>query len=148
LLITSLKEEDRKGKVSLGLFYEWLAVRILPVYCGELSLLRFEGFGFRLLIHPWVVRIGILSYSIYLWQQLFLNPADVHRFWWQTFPANLPLCFVAAGLSYYLLERPFLRLTERLREGAGETSNFKLQTSGKLQTPSFKGAESVSVVSS
>ena len=33
-----------------------------------------RGFGFRLLNHPWVVRIGILSYSIYLWQQLFLHP--------------------------------------------------------------------------
>ncbi len=75
-----------------------------------------EGAGFRILNHPWVARVGILSYSIYLWQQLFLQPAELHRFWWQTYPANLPLCLVAASLSYYLLERPFLRLRARLRD--------------------------------
>ena len=30
-------------------------------------------------------------------------------FWWQYFPYNLKLSFVAATLSYYLLERRFLK---------------------------------------
>ncbi len=42
------------------------------------------GIGFRFLNHPWIARVGILSYSIYLWQQLFLQPAETHLFWWQT----------------------------------------------------------------
>jgi len=75
-----------------------------------------DGVGFRLLNHPWIARVGILSYSMYLWQQLFLQPADTHRFWWQTYPFNLPLALLAACGSYYLLERPFLKLRARLRE--------------------------------
>jgi peptidoglycan/LPS O-acetylase OafA/YrhL len=75
------------------------------------------GVGFRFLNHAWIARVGILSYSIYLWQQLFLQPAAAHRFWWQAYPANLPLSLLAACASYYLLERPFLRLRSRLRAG-------------------------------
>jgi peptidoglycan/LPS O-acetylase OafA/YrhL len=54
----------------------------------------------------------VLSYSIYLWQQPFLDRASdgfVHRF-----PQNLILAFAAALASYYLIEKPFLRLRHRI----------------------------------
>ena len=57
--------------------------------------------------------IGKLSYSFYLWQQLFLDrhsPA-----WHNLFPQNLVLSILAALASYYLLERPLLALRHRLR---------------------------------
>jgi peptidoglycan/LPS O-acetylase OafA/YrhL len=66
----------------------------------------------RLLNARPLVVIGTLSYSLYLWQQLFLNrhgSADV-----QQFPVNLVLVAVAAALSYYLVERPCLQLRVRL----------------------------------
>jgi peptidoglycan/LPS O-acetylase OafA/YrhL len=56
--------------------------------------------------------IGTMSYSIYLWQQPFLNrhnPSLLTRF-----PLNLALLFASALASYYLIEKPFLRLRERL----------------------------------
>ncbi|MBS0581174.1 MAG: acyltransferase [Proteobacteria bacterium] len=53
-----------------------------------------------------IVFIGVLSYSLYLWQQLFLNPSV--RSSYASFPVNIALAFLAALGSYYLIERPFL----------------------------------------
>src|SRR5690606_33318877 len=57
--------------------------------------------------------VGLLSYSLYLWQQPFLNrhsDAPV-----TTFPLSLALAVAAALASYYLVERPALRLRARLQ---------------------------------
>ena len=56
----------------------------------------------------WLRWIGRLSYSLYLWQELFLGHGL--RMW----PLKLAACFVAASASYYLVERPTLRLGHRL----------------------------------
>jgi len=51
--------------------------------------------------------IGRLSYSLYLWQQLFAY-GDRHRPWY------FVLCAVGlASASYYLVEQPLLRVRER-----------------------------------
>ena len=52
---------------------------------------------------------GTLSYSLYLWQEPFLNPMDESRFY-TGFPQNLAFAVTAAIVSYYSLECPFLRL--------------------------------------
>ena len=52
--------------------------------------------------------VGVWSYSLYLWQQLFLDP-EPHALI-ATFPANLLLTFGVAILSYYVIERPSLAL--------------------------------------
>jgi peptidoglycan/LPS O-acetylase OafA/YrhL len=56
--------------------------------------------------------LGILSYSLYLWQQLFLHPERSH--WTCEWPYNVGFALVAAIISYVLIERPFLALKERL----------------------------------
>jgi peptidoglycan/LPS O-acetylase OafA/YrhL len=53
--------------------------------------------------------LGRLSYSLYLWQQVFLDPGNGAR-WMCRFPQNLGLAFAAAVASYYLVELPFLGL--------------------------------------
>jgi len=54
--------------------------------------------------------IGVLSYSLYLWQQLFV----LKRPWWVThFPQNIFMIFLTAMFSYYVIERPFLRLKSK-----------------------------------
>jgi len=58
--------------------------------------------------------LGLLSYSIYLWQQLFLNRASTA--WTNAFPQNLAFALAAALGSYFLLEKPLLRLRQRLRK--------------------------------
>jgi peptidoglycan/LPS O-acetylase OafA/YrhL len=80
-----------------------------------------------------VAHIGVLSYSIYLWQTLFLNPANVKVFGpslklLYTLPFSWLTIFVAAELSYHLVEKPSLRLRDRL------TRNYRLHAE-KRQVP-------------
>jgi peptidoglycan/LPS O-acetylase OafA/YrhL len=67
-----------------------------------------------------IVFVGVLSYSLYLWQQPFLN-RDGSAFW-NTFPVNLLLACSFALASYTLVERPFLRLKDRFAAGARRTA--------------------------
>jgi len=54
--------------------------------------------------------IGLLSYSLYLWQQLFISKATN---WCFQFPQNILLTFIMALFSYYMIEKPFLKLKNR-----------------------------------
>jgi peptidoglycan/LPS O-acetylase OafA/YrhL len=56
--------------------------------------------------------VGVLSYSLYLWQQIFFDPG-VNAMRLPLLQA-LALVSVAALGSYFFIERPFLRLRERL----------------------------------
>ncbi len=47
--------------------------------------------------------LGIISYSLYLWQQLFTGANTF-------FPLNLVVIFLCAECSYWLIERPSLKL--------------------------------------
>src|SRR5690606_30961764 len=58
------------------------------------------------------IAVGILSYSLYLWQEPFLYFRG--EGWATAFPQNLMLAFSAALCSYYLVERPFLTLKDRV----------------------------------
>ncbi len=76
------------------------------VYCADLpvgKILNWKPLSF----------VGILSYSLYVWQQLFLNRSS--SAWVNAFPQNLVLAVLAALASYYLLEKPLLGLRHRLR---------------------------------
>ena len=65
----------------------------------------------RILNTPVLVYMGVLSYSLYLWQQLFLNPGNTSIT--GRFPIGI-LCVVAvAMLSYHFVERPFLQYRTR-----------------------------------
>lgn len=62
------------------------------------------------------VLVGMMSYSLYLWQQPFMQQAVAGKdmAFWLRFPQNLGFAAAAAAFSYYLVEKPFLRLRERL----------------------------------
>lgn len=82
------------------------------------SICQPEWGGYRLLNSAAARHIGVLSYSLYIWQQLFCaSPATFgwSAPWWMSFPGWLLAAFVAAGLSYYLFEVPFLSLRARFR---------------------------------
>jgi peptidoglycan/LPS O-acetylase OafA/YrhL len=72
-----------------------------------------DRFG-RLLNSRPFVWVGLISYSLYLWQQLFLNRAS--SAWSSEFPVNVALAFAAATLSYYAVELPTARYRERLEQ--------------------------------
>lgn len=75
-------------------------------------MIKEKSLGYLVLNWPFVKLIGTLSYSIYLWQQLFFSPIDL---WIFTFPQNILFTFVVAWISYTLIEKPFLKLKERYR---------------------------------
>jgi peptidoglycan/LPS O-acetylase OafA/YrhL len=62
--------------------------------------------------------IGRISYSLYLWQQLFMGVAHFAAgtsFDWVDYaPVNYLLTFAAALLSFYFIEKPAIRLGHRL----------------------------------
>jgi peptidoglycan/LPS O-acetylase OafA/YrhL len=66
----------------------------------------------KILSNKVLIYIGILSYSLYIWQQLFDNSQA------QVIPSNSALLqvtvlFIVANASYYLYERSFLKLKNR-----------------------------------
>jgi peptidoglycan/LPS O-acetylase OafA/YrhL len=108
-------------------------VRVLLITCGPtLQALGFSAFllhsllqpdwpGYRPLNWKWVGWLGMLSYSLYIWQQIFCFRVWAGPDVWKDFPDALwawlwlvPALAVAC-LSYYGLERPLFRLRSRFR---------------------------------
>jgi peptidoglycan/LPS O-acetylase OafA/YrhL len=54
--------------------------------------------------------IGLSSYGIYLWQQLFTAPTKFYTATGRPIQFLLPLLLVIVPLSYFLVERPLMRL--------------------------------------
>lgn len=73
---------------------------------------------YRLLNTSAVCQLGVLSYSLYIWQQLFCTKEEVFGLsnaWWMSHPFWLIPAAAAAVISYYGLERPLLNLRHRFR---------------------------------
>lgn len=84
-----------------------------------LALEQHQGVMHRLLNAKAVVIVGWLSYSLYLWQQVFTDPT--RDSWFVRFPVNMLCIVVLAICSYVLVERPFLSLRARIeRRSLGE----------------------------
>lgn len=92
----------------------------------------FQAIGFALLIlesvllphlfkplnWPVMKRIGVLSYSIYIWQEIFCTEPGVFGLkpvWWLSFPGWLVPVFVVAAISFYGFEKPLMALRARFR---------------------------------
>jgi peptidoglycan/LPS O-acetylase OafA/YrhL len=75
----------------------------------------------RVLQLPVLAWIGRISYSLYLWQQIFLVPGWEHGAPLQRWPFNLITVFGIATLSYYGLERPAMRIGRQLAARIAES---------------------------
>jgi peptidoglycan/LPS O-acetylase OafA/YrhL len=73
------------------------------------------GAARSLLVKPSVRFVGRLSYSLYIWQQIWMVTTRPPWGLVRRFPLNLILLVGSALASYYLVERPFLRLKESSR---------------------------------
>ena len=81
-------------------------------------------------LNSWgMAKLGVLSYSIYLWQTLFLHDGNASVFAWAPWLGRFPgnwMGFLAAGLiSYYVVERPTLKLRDALVAQAREPRQAK-----------------------
>jgi peptidoglycan/LPS O-acetylase OafA/YrhL len=106
-----------------------LIVALVPVYTGVLRFhitvlllfvlwpvmhLSIAGVLLHVVKNPYwilnvrpVVWVGKISYSLYLWQQLFVFGSHARPWYFVFFAVGM------AGASYYLVEQPMLRLRER-----------------------------------
>jgi peptidoglycan/LPS O-acetylase OafA/YrhL len=93
-------------------FWEAAIVPIIVVS----TVLRPRSVLGRVLEHPALRWIGRLSYSLYLWEFFFVYYHDVPITLgiWQSFPVNLVAAIVCAAGSYYLVERPLVRIGHRI----------------------------------
>jgi peptidoglycan/LPS O-acetylase OafA/YrhL len=89
------------------------------VYCSR------DWMG-RILNWKPIAFVGLLSYSLYLWQQPFLNRSSAA--WVNAFPQNLAFVIAVALGSYFLLEKPLLRLRHRLRAVKSRAEDNPLPT--------------------
>jgi peptidoglycan/LPS O-acetylase OafA/YrhL len=101
-----------------GLQMTALAVVMPGIVLG--TVLKPESLGTQLLEWRPLRWVGRISYSLYLWQQLFFTERfllfrPLGRL--ETWPLNLLLTFLMATLSYYGVERPLVRLGHRLTSG-------------------------------
>jgi peptidoglycan/LPS O-acetylase OafA/YrhL len=93
----------------LGLSLRALAVGSIIVW----SLASEEGPIRKLLNSAPMVHVGLISYSLYLWQQPFFDPALAGT-WLGWTPVAIAGAFLMAELSYRGVEQPMLSLRQRL----------------------------------
>jgi len=70
---------------------------------------------FKVMNLPALAWVGRLSYTLYLWQQLFTwKTLSIHRARWIDVVLNLSLLLAISCISYYFVESYFLRIKDRL----------------------------------
>ena len=109
-LILSIWASRHYGEVwnySLGYLFDSLAIALILIWVVE----KPSCIGGRILNMRWVKALGVISYSTYLWQQLFMTTKNttVAGMW----PLNVICSLLAATASYWLIEKAFLRMRSR-----------------------------------
>lgn len=99
--------------------------------CAALMILRYsqfnQGLSFKLLNSKPAIWLGALSYSLYLWQEPFLNSWT--QAWYATWPINLVLAFGFALISYYLIEKPGLQLRKKWQSSKSSHNGISIDKS-------------------
>ena len=99
---------------------EWLS-HISPFLIAIVIVSNLEyanDFIFRILNNKYLTKIGILSYSIYIWQQLFTmtkSQMTYSKIPWYSFPINVFLLFAVSYISYNYYEKTFLKLKSQFK---------------------------------
>ncbi len=88
-----------------------LALGAMTLMIANVLLQEGDTWYQRLLGSAALVFLGRISYSVYLWQQVFLTPLNTTFF--GKWPVNLAAAVVAGWLSYRYVECPFLRLKDK-----------------------------------
>jgi peptidoglycan/LPS O-acetylase OafA/YrhL len=87
-----------------------------------------QTIGGRFLNNRALAGPGRISYSMYLWQQLFLSPNVTALL--QTFPVNVFATFSCDALSYLIVEKPLANLRKRLRPRSAQSDTTVIEAHG------------------
>jgi peptidoglycan/LPS O-acetylase OafA/YrhL len=88
------------------------SIALLCIAATLWKVMHVRDTAFRFLNTRPLVKVGVFSYSLYVWQQLFVNPTSPSAL--SRLPLNLLLVCAATTFSYFWIEGPFLRLRPRL----------------------------------
>jgi len=113
LLSTGFPEHSRPAAIIKTIFPTLegvaIAVTLLVVVAGKRGL-AFQALNLRAATH-----FGQLSYSLYIWQQLFLVPGSITSVF--SLLWRLVAAYLTAFCSFNFFEQPFLNLRKRFRRG-------------------------------
>lgn len=97
--------------------YDLLGVFINILVAGVIILnLNGDSFFSKILNNKYLEKIGVLSYSLYIWQQLF----TIKQAWWNIFPLEISICInlilliLISYISYNYIEKKFIELRKKL----------------------------------
>jgi peptidoglycan/LPS O-acetylase OafA/YrhL len=105
-----LKAEFREFEIVLGMTIENISIALILYWLVNNP----QRLIPRVLENRLFVHLGVISYSLYLWQQLFFSALFVATPF--LFPYNLLTCLLVAELSYTFIEKPFLRYRGRIND--------------------------------
>tara|TARA_A100001015_G_scaffold73817_1_gene81897 strand:+ start:674 stop:1738 length:1065 start_codon:yes stop_codon:yes gene_type:complete len=99
--------------LKLKIVYELFGQTVGNILIGIIILYTIEyepktSIILRLLNNKLSIKIGLLSYSIYLWQQIWLYDWEIHLMY-----KYFGIIF-SALVSYYIIERPFLNFRDKI----------------------------------
>lgn len=90
---------------------------VFPILIGIVIILNLNTNGLftKILSNKILIYIGLLSYSLYIWQQLFDNSQAwiLHS---NLILLQIGVLFIVANASYYLYEKTFLKLKNRFEK--------------------------------
>jgi peptidoglycan/LPS O-acetylase OafA/YrhL len=100
-------------KIDSGLFYtlgqSYINLTAAVMVLRYLSVC--EGFSYQILNSKAAIWLGAMSYSLYLWQEPFLNSWVTD--WYASWPINLLLALACACFSTYMIEKPLMQYKYR-----------------------------------
>jgi peptidoglycan/LPS O-acetylase OafA/YrhL len=99
------------------LFVPYLSVTIFDFLIGFIIIINLnpDNYFANFLNLPFMIKLGVLSYSIYIWQEIFTHIQPwAHLFKYADSPfVNLPVLFIVSYMSYHFYEKKFLKLKQR-----------------------------------
>jgi len=113
LIIASFFFIQYDQNYSVKIVFTNLLISFLAAYLIISNLVHSSDFIFKFLNSKIMGFIGVLSYSLYIWQQLFTTTTKNLPPFMSKLPFNICLLVIVACISYYFYEKKFLKLKDR-----------------------------------
>lgn len=113
VILTTLTHKGLFGKVTIP-FGDTLNALLISTLILN-SIIYKNTILYKLLNAKGMKSLGTISYSLYIWQQLFILPTNsypqLEKYFY--FPFNIVLAIMAAIISYHFFEKPILKFKDK-----------------------------------